>query len=88
MKKVSIAEVLSALDAEIAMVGILIGSNMDAEEIARMYHSDAQSDEEALNMMKAERKIIYFFSFADCPILTETHVDLLISNHVYIVKLI
>lgn len=88
MKRVSIAEVLSALELQIVPLAVLIGVTMDAEEIRRMSESDEQSDNEALNMMKIERKIIYFFGHKDCPILSDTQVDLLIAENLYIVKLV
>jgi hypothetical protein len=88
MKRVSIAEVISALELEIAAFAVLIGSSMDPLEIARMYKSDAQSDEEALDLMKKEHKIIIFFDLDSCPVLAGTLVDLYIDGQTYIVKLI
>lgn len=88
MKRISIAEVLSALELQLVPLAVLIGSTMDAEEIKRMSESDAQSDNDALNMMKTERKIIYFFGHKDCPILAETQVEVLKTDNLWIVKLI
>lgn len=88
MKRIPIAEVLSALDLQIAIGAILIGKDMDADEIATLYHSDSPGDEEKLNTLKTERKILYFFSEQGCPVLANTYVDCLLIDRVYIVKLV
>lgn len=87
MKKISIAEVLSALDIELAKAAILIGSEMDPNEVARLHNSDSPGDEDTLNTLKEQRKIIYFFGYEDCPVLADTMVEVSTYDELLIVKL-
>lgn len=86
LKKVNIATVLSALANDMAVGAILISNDVDPHEIARLYFSDTQEDEDKINKLKQEYKILYFFGADDCPI-DEQEVDVLIVDKLYIVKL-
>lgn len=88
IKRVSIAEVISALDSQIAVGAILIGNNVNASEIARLHFSEEQEDEDTINKLKTDYLVLYFFGQEDCPIGMDAQVDLLVVERLYIVKLI
>lgn len=88
MKKVSIAEVISALECELVTGAVLIGKEMDAKELGELYYSTAPGDRKKIDELEKERNILYFFGADDCPVLAGTQVEMLVKGDICIVKLI